>query len=53
MSLTDLIVPILPVVSKAHTIYNNECTKVQNPRRHDHELDLSVYNTACAIETYV
>ena len=26
----------------------NECTKVQNPRRHDHELDLSVYNTACA-----
>ena len=28
--------------------FSNECTKVQNPRRHDHELDLSVYNTACA-----
>ena len=27
---------------------DNECTKVQNPRRHYHELDLSVYNTACA-----
>ena len=26
----------------------NECTKVQNPRRHDHELDPSVYNTSCA-----
>ena len=23
----------------------NECTKVHNPRHHDHELDMSVYNT--------
>ena len=26
----------------------NECTKVQNPRRHYYELDQSVYKTACA-----